>query len=435
MNIYIAHYHLHPGGVTRIIQSQIKSLKAQYKELSITLLCGDCQNPETYENIGARVIINPLLNYLYEKDLSNHKLPELLSKVNLFFSDTLNPGDILHFHNLNLGKNPVLTYAVHLLLEKDIRVINHAHDFAEDRPANWKFLKTIIEEIFQQNLREILYPHHKNYHLAVINSYDLQRLSGYEIPENNLHWLPNPVEIPQMPKEETKHEIKKKVQATLHVDSSNKLITYPVRAIRRKNIGEFILLSILFKDAQWCITQPPRNPQEISDYEKWKDFCLENQLPVLFEAGEKVNFEELLIATDFCITTSLREGFGMAYLEPWVYGTAVIGRNLKHLTKDFTNKNLKFTGLYDKIMIDFNRQQLDFKDIIADNQRVYLKQLIQNKISSDTIFEQNPKLNHLLDEVSQELIDKNQKAIEDNFSLKEYGNKLSQIYQKSIGKA
>jgi len=125
----------------------------------------------------------------------------------------------------------------------------------------------------------------------------------------------------------------------------------------------------------------------------------------------------------------------MAYLEPWVYGTAVIGRNLKHLTKDFTNKNLKFTGLYDKIMIDFNRQQLDFKDIIADNQRVYLKQLIQNKISSDTIFEQNPKLNHLLDEVSQELIDKNQKAIEDNFSLKEYGNKLSQIYQKSIGKA
>lgn len=435
MNIYIAHYHLHPGGVTRIIQSQIKSLKSSPEEISITLLCGDCQNPEMYENMGARVVIEPMLNYLYEKDLNNLDLPGLLRKMTVFFTDTLNRGDVLHFHNLNLGKNPVVTYAVHLLLNKDIKVLNHAHDFAEDRPANWKFLKTIIEEIFQQSLREILYPHHKNYHLAVINSFDLERLAGYEIPGNNLHWLPNPVEIPHLPQVKTKHEIKEKVHTKLHVDNSKKLITYPVRAIRRKNIGELILLSILFKDAQWSITQAPKNPQEIPEYEKWENFCSEYNLPVIFEAGEKVNFEDLLIASDFCITTSLREGFGMAYLEPWIYETPVIGRNLKHLTKDFIEKKVEFRGLYDTIMINFERQQVDFKDIIADNQRIYLKLLIQNEISSETIFEQNPMLKHLLDEAPEALIRKNKKAIEENFSLKEYGNKLSQIYQKSTGKA
>ncbi|MDT8394764.1 MAG: hypothetical protein RQ761_13055 [Bacteroidales bacterium] len=42
-NIAILHYHLHPGGVTSIIKSQVKSL-SNNGMFDIRVLSGDCQN-------------------------------------------------------------------------------------------------------------------------------------------------------------------------------------------------------------------------------------------------------------------------------------------------------------------------------------------------------------------------------------------------------
>ena len=63
-------------------------------------------------------------------------------------------------------------------------------------------------------------------------------------------------------------------------------------------------------------------------YNQWINFCNGNEIDIVFEAGKKVNFEKLLRGTDFCITTSYKEGFGMVYLEPWLLDTPVVGRDI-----------------------------------------------------------------------------------------------------------
>ena len=47
--ITIAHYHLHPEGVTRIIDSQVKSLRKNFPDLKIRILCGIADNTERYK--------------------------------------------------------------------------------------------------------------------------------------------------------------------------------------------------------------------------------------------------------------------------------------------------------------------------------------------------------------------------------------------------
>ena len=35
------------------------------------------------------------------------------------------------------------------------------------------------------------------------------------------------------------------------------------------------------------------------------------------------------------VTTSVAEGFGLAFLEPWLFGKGLLGRNLPEITVDF----------------------------------------------------------------------------------------------------
>jgi hypothetical protein len=51
------------------------------------------------------------------------------------------------------------------------------------------------------------------------------------------------------------------------------------------------------------------------------------------------------------ITTSIGEGFGMAYLEPWLLGTPVVGRDLPKVTGDFAASGMSFDWLYPGIPV------------------------------------------------------------------------------------
>ena len=70
MRIIIIHYHLNPGGVTRIIQSQINSIKSLSHKHDITIITGYCPNPEDYRNSGIKLIINEEIDYLNIKNTS-----------------------------------------------------------------------------------------------------------------------------------------------------------------------------------------------------------------------------------------------------------------------------------------------------------------------------------------------------------------------------
>lgn len=434
--VSIIHHHLHPGGVTRIIDSQVKSLASQYPGLKIRVICGNCDDTSRYREQGVEVLVHEDLNYLYDENPPADKISGVTSRLMQYIKEITEENEILHVHNLNLGKNPLVTYAFYQLAREGHPLINHSHDFAEDRPANMAFLEYILRDGLGTDPETVMYPGKTdNYHFAVINTLDQQRLLKKGIPLDRVTYLPNPVSMPNTNKLPSKPDCRDEITRILNINPHQKIITYPVRVIRRKNIGELILLSELFRDqAVFLITLAPKNPIELEHYKKWRSFCRENELNnVHFEVGEAIDFPTLVKGSDFCITTSIREGFGMTYMEPWLYQTPVIGRKIDYITHDFINKGLIFKGLYEKINLP--GLETDFKDLDTKDQMYEILRVSHQPDRKKEIFENNSELRYFLDPVDEDTIDANINRIMQHFSLESYGKKIMDTYQRLLESA
>jgi glycosyltransferase involved in cell wall biosynthesis len=425
MKIAILHYHLLPGGVTRIIGSQIRGLQTVNNKQEVRVLCG--KTPGKPELSGVPVWENPVFQYL-KTDGMEINFQEEAERI-IRYIKAQAEGCLLHCHNPNLGKNPALTLALYLLAEEGVEIVNHCHDFAEDRPGNMDAL----ERMFRQTgiaRKRIMYPDRPNYHFVVLNSFDRDRILKTKIPEERVHLLPNPVTLDNFDPLKEKHHLRGKIIKKLQLHKNRKICTYPVRAIKRKNLGELVLLAVLFeKTFQFVITQPPKNPEEVAGYLRWKDFCQKHNLGIIFEAGDIVNHEDLIGISDFCITTSAREGFGMVYLEPWLAGTPVSGRNLPVVTDDLRKVGLKFPGLYDMIRIPFVERHPDFKDLGPDEQEDCILRILQSYSDREELSRLNPMLESLFTGITPGLIEENRKIILNQFSVSQYGERLFALYK------
>jgi len=430
MKVAILHHHLNPGGVTRIMQSQAQSLRRVFPEIEITVITGHATDPKPFEALNVPVIEYPPLDYLHSTRGLEEELPELFVDITNFLKKHIDRQTVIHAHNLNLGKNPVLTLALSAMSRQGYHLFNHCHDFAEDRPDNMKFLQEIIEDYFQEELHQVLYPENTTSFFATLNSFDYKRLLQEGIPESRVTLLPNPVEVNKT-EVVVVENVREEICRTLGLDGNKLLITYPVRVIRRKNIGEFILFSALFANrAHWLVTQPPKNPVEVKPYQNWKAFCQRLHLAIVFEAGVKVDFMELMIASDICLTTSIREGFGMVFLEPWLLGTPVMGRNIGYVTRDLIESGVRFPLLYDEIKVKTEHANTDFAELEMNQQQQIISRVLQDEIFAEKIRRQNPALLKLFDEVPGVVIENNRKVIEEKYSLNNYAHTLYEVYRE-----
>ncbi len=149
-----------------------------------------------------------------------------------------------------------------------------------------------------------------------------------------------------------------------------------------------------------------------------------------FETGVIVNHEDLIGISDFCITTSIREGFGMVYLEPWLAGTPVAGRNLPCITDDLGKYGLEFSRLYDRLEVKTNTGTCDFTDLETEAQENLILRivgLIRRK--GGMVTRLNPFLNSIFTDADPEMIRKNRKLIRKHFSVYNYGKRLFTLYK------
>jgi len=251
-------------------------------------------------------------------------------------------------------------------------------------------------------------------------------------------------------------------------------ILYPVRAIRRKNIGEAFLLSLFFPENHaLIITLPPNSDRDFHYYALWKQFAKDMHLNIIFEASEKYNFTDLVQSAKRIITTSISEGFGFSYLEPWTAGQMLSGRRLTGICSDFTGKHMELEHLYDKILIpissiDHHLFFHQWKACILENARLLkisvsesainkvfkritsdstidfgmLDEHFQIQVIKDIESDINFKirlmdLNPFLSDLSQthnnsQIIRHNRSIVEKEFSQKAYKNLLIKTYQKII---
>jgi hypothetical protein len=248
-------------------------------------------------------------------------------------------------------------------------------------------------------------------------------------------------------------------------------VLYPIRAIRRKNIGEAILLSLFLQNnEELVITLPPNSPIDIISYRDWKSFVQKYHLPVEFDAGVKKEFQGLVQAARSLITTSITEGFGFSFLEPWMHDKLLWGRNLSHITRDFEQNGIRLNHLYLQLMVpvdwigrtglferwqscvrrtcdvfqypiqqerisaSFERitanGQIDFGLLNESLQKRIIQRVLAAKRNADTLQQMNSFLVKP-GEVAQtdRLIRENKEAISTKYDKRSYGKRLMRIYQ------
>jgi len=254
------------------------------------------------------------------------------------------PPDIWHFHNHTLGKNTALSQAVYQMAWRGQKLLLQIHDFPEDgRPANYHALIESVGEGNPALLASRLYPQADHVHYATINSRDRAFLCQAGMPESHVHLLPNAIDLGHV------EAIK-----TVPPNESERLFVYPTRTLRRKNLGEFLLWSAIARQGdRFATTLAPTGTADRSSYRTWGTLAQKLKLPVTFEIGRKSHlpFSALLASAAAIVTTSVAEGFGLAFLEPWLVGRPLAGRDLPEITGDFKKHFIRLDGLYDRLLI------------------------------------------------------------------------------------
>ena len=348
--------------------------------------------------------------------------------------------DILHVHNPTLAKNRQFLQIIKRLQQAGVNLFLQIHDFAEDGRPDLYFTED--------------YP--ANCHYGVINARDANILLEAGLDGTALHHLPNAVQGlagngGRCPKSQ---------------------ILYPVRAIRRKNLGEAILLSLFLRNGQRLdVSQPPNSPQDIASYRAWKRYVKEKRLNVNFDVGQKVDFFALVGAAASMVTTSITEGFGLSFLEPWTAGLLLWGRRLGEVCRDFEQNGVRLDHLYDRLEVPFDwfdtdgffqrwraaalaaadaydhalapeavdrsltsmrrGKMVDFGNLDETSQQHILSRLLTDAAARAKLITLNPWIEHPgVASESAEIITNNRKAVADRYAPALYRERLLTIYDR-----
>jgi len=445
MKVAIVHYHLQPGGVTRVIESTIQSWENNdFSSVEYVVLTG---RPYSGKKLRKVEVVEGLDYADAEDSVHPATLKDNLERAAL--AALGGRPDIWHIHNHTLGKNPALTQAVALLAQSGARLFLQPHDFAEDgRPQNFKNLA---------GSQEVLYPTANQIHYAALNRRDqgfLQNLNqGLSSP---VHLLANA--IPPTPEKTLgKGSIR---------DIPDNLFLYPVRAVRRKNLGELALLSAAYPEIHFANSLGPTNPSFLSLYQEWVAFSSSHRLGLSYGLGEQTeaSFPEMVNSAQSIINVSVAEGFGLGFLEPWTYGKSLCGRNIPEITSDFTDLGVNLQNLYDEIWIDpsmidmsqlkqevtqsLNSIYSDYNHPLPQHalqramiglssekgikfgclnetlQRSIIKKILNSELASQSVRDQSR-----LCVLSPSKIESNRLAVKNNFSLQSYGQRVLEIYE------
>ncbi|MDR1177977.1 MAG: glycosyltransferase family 1 protein [Spirochaetaceae bacterium] len=317
VRIALIHYHLYRGGVTSVLSHQAAALEEAGDE--VLVISGEGGEEFSFPRVNLEE-----LRYDSRRELSAPSVEDasfLAEKIlRVMEAHWGSPADVVHVHNPLIQKNSLLLPALHLLNQQGIKLLLQNHDLAEDfRPDVY---------IGQGD-----YP--ENCHYGVINSRDYSFLRRAGLSSEGLHLIPNEV-----------------VPLEVEPGWERDLYLYPVRAIRRKNLGEALLLSCFIPEGRTlAVTLPPTSGKDEGTYIHWKTLAKSLNLPVEFDAGVNGSFSALVSRSLSVITTSVKEGFGFSFLEPWTAFRSVMGRRLDYVCRDFETAGVSFNSLYDALSV------------------------------------------------------------------------------------
>lgn len=413
LHLGIGHYGIgFQDGVNTVISRNVRALREIDPNLKITLFGKLAPDYEDFlEPIqGSLEYLNieefhpeAELRRRVEKSIADQQVHDYVWQgTNLaeILDQKLADMDVILIENLGIGIDPSVTYGFYLYshychtsgIKK--KFIYRVHDFVQQRPHFFRNVKKFHEYRFGPvpDWHSVLYPSSPNIKYITINRYDRSRLIEHGIEEKNIFYIPNSVDRSIIPEDDRTDELRKKIIAIEELDPSVRFILYPVRCVRRKNVEEAIFFTCLLNclsdgnttkknyliKAKYhlLVSLKPQSGDDAQYTEQLQEFIKKNKLPVSIGFNDLIALEreidpqdpakierygvgDMVRVADLVITTSVLEGFGFAYLEPWILDRPVIGRSIPFITPDFQAKGMKLGHLYTVLLVDGQ----DFKDI------------------------------------------------------------------------
>ena len=368
VKIAILHYHLRPGGVATVIRNEQRALAGKF-DVQILADFG-------YDERPAR----SRAAFLAE----SRKLADRLAK-------RLRGVDVLHTHNVGLGKHPRLTYAVTLLAEqRGIKIINQVHDFPEDhRPAQLRALRNCTGKRDDAFQRTLCYYDSPKMIWATLTTHDAAKLAARGVSAKKIHVLPNPVDeeffTKPAPSRAELQQVKEKLAAfarahRFHFDPRKKILLSPMKMMVRKNNAEAIELVKRLKKYQLVISLDASSASDRDYSERLKKKVRRERLPVVIGFGAALdNPLPLFHLAQAILTTSRVEGFGYTFVEGWLCHKAVVGRDISEVTQDFVAAGMKMSHFYREFDNEAVQRVARFlarpnRKLIEGNRKVVLKE-------------------------------------------------------------
>jgi len=491
LHLGIGHYGIgFKDGVNTVISRNVQALSLIDPSLRITLfgkLAPDYKDfirPVSpgieYRNIeefdsaitarclgGKSISQQQVYDYIWQGTTIAEMLIEKLADMN-----------VIMVENLGIGLHPAVTYAFYLYTHyvftcrESKRFIYRCHDFVQQRPANFRNVKKFYHSPFGlvPHWHSILYPAYPNVTYIAINRYDRARLIEHGIEERNVFYIPNSVDKSITPPDDRTQELRRKIIEEEKLDPSVRFLLYPVRCVRRKNVEEAIFLTKFFNcladgktsrknchlQSKFHLLVSVKTDGDDARYaQQLVEFVKKHNLPVTIGLNEFVSLEreydsenptrirkygigDVYQLADLVITTSILEGFGFVYIEPWIMDRVVIGRSIPFITPDFQTAGMKLGHLYTALLVEGK----DFKDIgqnEPNTDRAVEERLLRVlKLDSlkyvDKVIESNETpilatLKLFNEHKRQELIANNKEVVERVYSQEKIGQ---QLYELSI---
>lgn len=318
MKLAIVHYHLGHGGVGEVIR--IVSRELGRRGVAHVVL-SDGPAPRSTDIPWCRVS-----GLGYQADGDCETLHDALVSAS---TEALGGRpDLWWIHNHSLGKNPALGRVVHRMSQQGEAMLLQLHDLAEDgRPENADAFRRCPEP----------YPISPRIRYLFCNERDRSIFLACGMPAGCSSVLPNPILLDESEPLEA---------------SGPACVFAPVRGIRRKNLGEILLLSRFSPPGTtWAISRRPQNPREQAIHDAWAEMSADLGLPITFDAATRADFDGLVSQATHFLSTSIAEGFGRCFLEAYARGRCLLGRDLPHLTSEIRQHGIELKSLYNSINV------------------------------------------------------------------------------------
>lgn len=445
VNYYQLHYHMKHCGAKFVIDNIFEALKT-FSNYNLNMLYSEKHSEYSYQGVNS--IDVPELDYDDKVFSSKEELEAYAKKVMEKIKSNLDLDNkcVLHTHNVNLMKSSYLGRAIQLLSDDQInnpnfKIIMQVHDFAEDnRKHLLELMQNASGSLDADYANKLAYPVSKNITYCTINSRDKDLLEKIGI--NNVILFANNIDCEYLTSEAKPSGLIEEIEKYAHdneyqFDRTRYILLSPLKIIKRKNVIETLLIlnKLNQNNDEWqlLITLDAHSTSDKEYSDAIKRYVKENKLPVVIGFGYslispnkertdeyKYNLRDLFEISNCIITTSVLEGFGMSYLEGWVADEPVIGRRLDFIFKDFEANNIELSHFYDKLIVNGK----DFKDYD------YKEQLdLLNTCECDI-----SKIEEFLFSDKSDIIEKNKKAIINNYSLESYYKKIQELINQTKDK-